>query len=180
MTGDAVIPSGPRRTGSISLPVHAHELLVAHRDTQITAITPRPPRGDAGQVITVRSGVLPRQKRLTSTSRAVILRIHPVRLGDLTDGDAAACGYRGLTRLVVAWIRRHERDPRWDEGFRASILGDDDAMLRWESHWAQRTAWATLLVHDPTHQPRLLHRRSELGYTASPRQSMVGEPEAVR
>ena len=167
------------RTGSITIPVHAHELLIAHRDTQLTALTPRPPRGDIGQTITIRSGVSPRQKRLTSNSRAVIIRIRPVRLGDLTDSDAAACGYRDLTRLVVAWIRRHERDASWDNGFRAGTLGDTDAHLRWTTHWAPRTAWATTIIHDPTHRPRLLHRRSELGYTTSHHQALPGEPEAI-
>lgn len=167
------------RPGQITIPVHAHELLTAHVGTQVTALTPRPPRGDHGHPILVRSGVAPRQRRLTTASRARILRIHPVLLGDLTQGDAVACGYRGIAQLRVHWIRTHERDPLWDAGFRTSALGDEDAADRWATHWAHRTAWATLLQHDPTHRPRLLHRRSEHGYTASPREAMQAEPEAL-
>lgn len=168
------------RAGQIYVPGHAHELLIAHVGTRITALTPRPPRGEVGDPILVRSGVAPRQRRLTTVTRARILRIHPVRLGDLTQSDAVACGYRGLAQLRIHWIRTHERDKRWDEGFRTSRLTDDDATDRWVTHWAHRTVWATLLEHDPTHRPRLLHRRSELGYTGSPHQAMRHEPEAVR
>lgn len=168
------------RPGSITIPVHAHELLCAHHGTRLTALTPRPPRGDHGDTITIRSGVAPRQKRLTTITRGRILRIHPVLLGELTHGDATACGYRSIAQLRIHWIRTHERDKRWDDGFRTSLLTDDDATDRWDTHWAHRTAWATLLEHDPTHRPRLLHRRSELGFTASPHQAMRHEPEAVR
>ena len=178
-----VPPTPPPRSSrrpSLSVPVHAHELLVAHRGARLTAITPRIPHGDVGATITIRSGITPRQSRMTSTSRARILRIHPVRLGDLTNTDAIACGYRDLTRFRVAWIRRHERDPRWDNGFRLGLLGDTDADMRWEQRWAHVTAWATLIEHDPTHTPRLLARRSEHGYTASPRLALQHEPEAIK
>ena len=166
-------------TGSITIPVHANELLIAHVGTRITALTPRPPRGEVGDPILVRSGVAPRQRRLTASSRATIVRVHRVLLGELTQGDAVACGYRGLAQLRVHWIRTHERDQAWDEGFRNGLLCDEDAEMRWETHWSHIAIWATTIEHDPSHRPRLLHRRSELGYTAVPHQALPDEPEAM-
>ena len=160
--------------------VPRHQLDAIRAGATQTVLLPRPPAVIDGQTITLRTRGLGDRRGDPDTTRATVITSHVVLLGQLTSSDTQAMGWRSFARFRSDWIRRHEQDRRWDTGFREGLLGDDDAAMRWESHWAQRTGHAIILTHDPTHQPRLLAKRSELGYVAAPAQAMPDEPEAIR
>lgn len=166
------------RPGRIIIPAHQHDQLRA--GGTITTLTPNRPPGGRGDAIRATSRTGPRTSRgPATTSTAFIVAVHRVTLGDIDTATAATIGYRRLAELQIHWIRTHERDPLWDEGFRAGRLGDDDAAMRWATTWAHRTAHAVTLTHDPRAKARLLARRSEHGYTAVPALALPHEPEAL-
>ena len=160
--------------------VPRHQLDAIRAGATQTVLLPRPHAAVDGQTITLRARGLGNRRGDPDTTRATVITSHVVLLGQLTSGDTQAMGWRSFARFRSDWIRRHEQDRRWDTGFREGLLGDDDAAMRWESHWAQRNGYAVTLAHDPTHLPRLLAKRSEFGYVAVPAQALPDEPEAIR
>ena len=160
--------------------VPRHQLDAIRAGATQTVLLPRPHAVAAGQTITLRARGLGDRRGVPATTRATVITSHTVLLGQLTTRDTSAMGWRTFDLFRSDWIRRHEPGREWNSAFREGLRGDDDAAERWESHWAQRNGYAVVVAHDPTHVPRLLAKRSELGFVSAPAQALPDEPEAIR
>lgn len=107
--------------------------------------------------------------------RVVIAAVEPQRLGDLTYDDARAEGYRTRADLAHTWMVSH------DQGYTDDDRDDDDTatLTRWERRHGDTPVWAITFTLDTAESVRLLHRRSEHGYTTRREDALSDEPEGV-
>jgi hypothetical protein len=87
--------------------------------------------------------------------RVHIARTTDIALGELDDTHAHALGHRDRYALMAHWT---------------------DNVQPWDP---ETRAWLITFRLDTTEPPRLLHRRSEKGYTTNRRDALPDEPEAI-
>lgn len=110
-----------------------------------------------------------------AVGRIVVTHVERRRLGEITHEDAVAEGFASVEAFARYWLDLH------DASYRGALehATDEEALERFHQRHGRAEVWAIRFVLDPTASPRLLHRHSERGYTASPRDALPDEPEAV-
>lgn len=168
------------------IPTVQYERLIA--GATITVHTPAIPasitKGDTTNVYGYRIGR--RRESITGPTRAHIrsISIHP--LADITITEIRAAGWRTREAWILQWMRDHgRRHPNmpggWDGYVTTNPNWQEDVVLdQFHHEWARRTVYRVVLAHDPTHQPRLLHKHSQHGYTDKPHLALRHEPEVIR
>lgn len=107
--------------------------------------------------------------------RALVVGVEAQQLVAITPAEITAEGFADRAGFARHWIWLC--DPPWREALPHAF--DDELLERFTTRFADEEVWVITLAPDPGVAPRLLHRQSERGYTASPYAALEGEPEAV-
>jgi len=106
----------------------------------------------------------------------VVVGYERQHLGRITFTEARAEGWRTTAEFKAGWVKQHDR--QWD----AKHTNDPDLtqyVERFDQRWAHTPVWAITFEVDRSAQARLMHKRSEYGYTDNPANAVDSEPEAV-
>lgn len=110
------------------------------------------------------------------TSCHIILTdVRHTTLGNITDQDAHAEGFKTADRFKTAWIKTHDRD--WIN--RQPADPTPEAMVaRFDTQHAAKTVWLLTFEYDAAQAPRLLGTVGA-DYATSTARALPDEPEAV-